>query len=116
MRSEENGRAVRFESIVFDFGNTLIPWGHEQGRRFLESLEGVFVEARGPQTDFVERACESRDRLIREGENGSLREVTCEEFVTDLCGGAPPAGLVDAVADQGPSLVRGAVRGPGRPP
>jgi len=92
---------VRFESIVLDFGNTILPWGHEQGRLFLESLEGVFADALGPQENFVERAHESRDRLIREGENGSLREVTCEEFVVDLCGGTPPSGLVDAIAQRG---------------
>jgi len=92
---------VRFESIVFDFGNTLVPWSHEQGRAFLAAMEVVFVEALGPQEDFVARAYESRDRLIREGENGSLREVTCEDFVTDLCGKTPPAGLVEAVAEQG---------------
>jgi len=91
---------VRIEGIVFDYGNTLVPWGHEQGIRFLQALEPAFTDALGPQANFVTRAQESRDRLIRAGEDGSMREVTCEEFVTDLCGGTPPAGLADAVAER----------------
>jgi FMN phosphatase YigB (HAD superfamily) len=94
-KGEDGG--VKFESIVFDFGNTLVPWGPAQGARFLHAMEEVFAQALGPQRDFVARAHETRDRLIREGENGSLREVTCEDFVTDLCGAAPPGGLVEAV-------------------
>ncbi|MHC4955247.1 MAG: HAD family hydrolase [Planctomycetota bacterium] len=89
---------MQIESIVFDFGNTLLPWGADQGTALLRAVEAAFTEVLGPQEGFLGRAHESRDRLIREGENGSMREVTCEEFVTDLFGAAPPDGLVDAVA------------------
>jgi len=92
---------MRFDAIIFDFGNTILPWGAAQGRALLAAIEGVFVGALGPQERFLERAHESRDRLIREREDGSLREVTCDEFVRDLCGGEAPAGLVDAVAEAG---------------
>jgi len=92
---------MQFDAIIFDFGNTIIPWGAEQGRALLAAIEGAFADALGPQEGFLGRAHEARDRLIREREDGSLREVTCEEFVRDLCAGEPPAGLIEATAEAG---------------
>jgi putative hydrolase of the HAD superfamily len=88
---------MRFDAVVFDVGNTLVPWTERENARMYEALRPVFEEALGPIPDFMERAYRARDLLIREREAGSMREVTMEEFAGAIAGGRAPAGLPERV-------------------
>jgi putative hydrolase of the HAD superfamily len=87
---------VEYDGILFDFGNTLVPWGDAESMRLLDAIAPLFEPAEG----FVARAAAARDALIREHEKTDLREATVEEFVTALCNGNSATGLVDAVSQR----------------
>jgi FMN phosphatase YigB (HAD superfamily) len=90
---------MRFDGVVFDLGNTLLPWGDDHTRALYEALRKAFESSLGPMPEFFERAFRARDALISEREATTLREVTVEEFVDEVCGGPAPAGLVEKVAE-----------------
>jgi putative hydrolase of the HAD superfamily len=89
---------VHIDAIVFDLGNTLVPWDEPETQALYEALREPFEEACGPLPDFIARARRARDTLITERENGNLREVTAEEFVEAVSDGRSTDALVDRVA------------------
>lgn len=86
---------MEFDAIIFDFGNTLVPWGERQAK----GLYAAVHEALGPVDDFDVKAARAHMGLVRERENGSMREVTCAEFVAAILGEEPPEERVIAVAE-----------------
>jgi HAD superfamily hydrolase (TIGR01549 family) len=87
---------VEFDAIIFDFGNTLVPWGQEQGH----GLYAAVREALPPIDDFFSKARQAHMGLVRERENGSMREVTCAEFVNKIMGAEQEPELIDHVAAE----------------
>jgi len=90
---------MRFDAVVFDLGNTLLPWGEAEAKTLYTALRDAFEASCGPMPDFFERAFRARDALIREREETTLREVTAQEFADAVSGGVAPADLVDAVVE-----------------
>lgn len=88
---------MRYDGIVFDLGNTLVPWGERETGALYRALQGAFETLCGPMPDFFERAIAARAELIEERANGSMREFEVGEFVERVCDGAPPPGLAEAV-------------------
>jgi FMN phosphatase YigB (HAD superfamily) len=86
---------VEFDAIILDFGNTLVPWGERQA----QGLYAAVHDALGPVEDFDAKAVRAHMGLVRERENGSMREVTCAEFVREILGEEPAEARVRAVAD-----------------
>jgi FMN phosphatase YigB (HAD superfamily) len=97
---------VQFDAIIFDFGNTLIPWGPQQGLALYHAVRDVL----DPIEDFDARARQAHMGLVRERENGSMAEVTCAEFVSAILGEPAPEELVKrAEAAAGAAFVELAV-------
>ena len=90
---------MRFDAVVFDLGNTLVPWRRQETVTLYTALQEAFESACGPMPDFFRTAAGVRDRLIAERENASMREITVEDLVCGICGGDAPDGLVDAVEE-----------------
>ena len=90
---------MRFDAVVFDLGNTLVPWRKQETFTLYTALQEAFETACGPMPDFFQTAAGVRDRLIAERENTSMREITVEDLVLGVCDGNAPDGLVDAVED-----------------
>ncbi len=90
---------MRFDSIVFDLGNTLLPWDERESAIFYGAMRETFEAAVGPMPDFFERGTAARDRLIAERKYTSMREVRVEEYVDAICDAPTPPGLADAVAE-----------------
>ncbi len=88
---------MRFDGVIFDFGNTLVPWTDQQTLALSEALRPPFQAALGPQPDFVEHAARVHRRLWAERAETTMREVTVAEWVEGICAGTPPTGLVDEV-------------------
>ncbi len=74
------------EAIVFDLGNTLVPFGTREVKILYSELEEAFKDELGPQPDFFMRANRVRDEMMREREDGECREITVEEFVDAVSG------------------------------
>ena len=89
---------MTFDAIVFDLGNTLVPWTARESTELYVALEGVFSRHCGAMPDFMERAAAARDRLIAHHQDTDMREVTIEEFAEAVCEGPRPDGLIDAIA------------------
>jgi FMN phosphatase YigB (HAD superfamily) len=87
---------VEFDAIIFDFGNTLVPWGKRQG----EALYAAVRDALPPVEDFFTKARAAHMGLVRERENGSMREVTCAEFVSEIMGSEQEPALIEHVAEK----------------
>jgi FMN phosphatase YigB (HAD superfamily) len=87
---------MRYDAIVFDLGNTLLPWGDEQTADLYEALARTLTDALGPVPDFQERARRLRD-AVGDRKYTTMREASVEEYVEIFCDGAAPAGLADAV-------------------
>jgi FMN phosphatase YigB (HAD superfamily) len=87
---------MRHDAIVFDLGNTLLPWGDEQSAALYAALGKTLTDALGPVSDFLERARRLRE-IVTERKYTTMREATVEEYVGIFCDGAAPAGLADAV-------------------
>jgi FMN phosphatase YigB (HAD superfamily) len=85
---------MRFDAIVFDLGNTLVPWGDAESAALLGAMRVPLERARGPIPDLPERTLRARDSLEA---RPTLREVTTAEFVEAVTGRAPAPPLVDAV-------------------
>jgi FMN phosphatase YigB (HAD superfamily) len=83
---------MRFDAIVFDLGNTLVPWGERETASLIAALASC-MDA-GP--DFARRAHEARTRQIRESES-TMREVTVRGWIEELLAGDAPVALVEAV-------------------
>ncbi|MHC4932385.1 MAG: HAD family hydrolase [Planctomycetota bacterium] len=90
---------MRFDAVVFDLGNTLLPWGEAEAKALYTALRDAFEASCGPMPDFFERAFRARDALIREREETTLREVTAREFADAVSGSVASAVLVDAVIE-----------------
>ena len=88
-----------FDAVVFDLGNTLLPWGEPQAKTLYTALRSAFEAFCGPMPDFFERAFSARDALIREREQTTLREVTPQEFADAVRGSVAPKELVEAVVE-----------------
>jgi len=84
---------VDYDGILFDFGNTLVPWGEAETERLFRALEPLFE----PGEDFCGRAIAARDALLASHERTDLRECTVDEFVAAMCNGDATPALVDAV-------------------
>ncbi|MEM8882600.1 MAG: HAD family hydrolase [Planctomycetota bacterium] len=91
---------MQFDAIIFDFGNTLVPWGPEQGRALYDAARRVLEAEAGPIEDFFTKARNAHMGLVREREDGSMREVTCAEFVAAIMGAEQPADLVEKVESE----------------
>ena len=89
---------MRFDGIVFDLGNTLVPWGEEHSVTLYGALEKTVSEAIGPVDDFVPRVLRLRDAAV-ERKYTTMRETSVKEFVDAFCEGSAPDGLADAVAE-----------------
>ena len=87
---------MRHDAIVFDLGNTLLPWGDEQNAALYTALGRTLTDALGPVPDFLERARRLRE-IVADRRYTTMREATVEEYVGIFLDGAAPAGLVDAV-------------------
>lgn len=84
---------MEFDAIIFDFGNTLIPWGQRQALGLYHAVRDVM----DPMDDFDARAREAHMGLVRQRENGSMAEVTCAEFVSAILGETASDELVRRV-------------------
>ena len=81
-----------FDAIILDFGNTLIPWTKKQGLALYHAVR----DALPPIEDFDAKARAAHMGLVRERENGSMKEVTAAEFVGAILQSDPPPELVEA--------------------
>ncbi len=87
------------DAIIFDLGNTLVPFGDREIRILYEALERVFARELGPMESFFDRANSARDSMMREREDGSMREITVEEFAHEVSGGRATPRLLDGVRE-----------------
>lgn len=87
---------MRHDAIVFDLGNTLLPWGEQESETLYAALARTLTDALGPVPDFLERARRLRD-AVGGRKYTTMREATVEEYVEIFCDGDAPAGLADAV-------------------
>jgi FMN phosphatase YigB (HAD superfamily) len=71
-----------------------VPWAKPQERAIYAAVH----EALGPVDDFDRKVRRAHMGLVRERENGSMREVTCAEFVAAILGAEQPPERVEAVA------------------
>ena len=89
-------RLEGIEAIVFDLGNTLVPFAEPELKVLYAQLEHAFRAELGPETDFYARANRIRNEMIREREADSMREITIEEFCGAVCGRPASAQLIAA--------------------
>ena len=75
------------DAIVFDLGNTLVPFGAREIKLLYAELEEAFAVELGPQQEFFERATRTYRAMQREREGGECRELTVEEFVDAMSDG-----------------------------
>ena len=87
------------DAIIFDLGNTLVPFGGREIRILYEALERVFARELGPMESFHDRANSVRNSMMREREDGSMREITIEEFAHEVSGGRATPRLRDGVRE-----------------
>jgi len=88
---------MRFDAIVLDLGNTLLPFGEREDRAFYGALEKTLTAAIGPMPDFAERARRAKSTLHLERLRTTMREVTVAELLLCLLDAPPPPGLAEAV-------------------
>jgi FMN phosphatase YigB (HAD superfamily) len=86
---------MRFDAIVLDVGNTLVPWGDREGAALFAALERTLADALGPRPDFAARAEHARQSLDRK--RTTMREATVEEILACFLEAPPPAGLAATV-------------------
>ena len=98
MKRQRTICVVDYDAIVFDLGNTLVPWGEPQSRALYGALERTVTAALGPQPDFLARVLQLRDAVLAR-KHGTMRETSVAEFVGAFCGGTVPDGLAGAVAE-----------------
>ncbi|MHC4973537.1 MAG: HAD family hydrolase [Planctomycetota bacterium] len=87
---------MHHDAIVFDLGNTLLPWGDQHSEALYSALAQTLTDALGPVPDFLERAQRLRD-AVGGRKYTTMREATVDEYVDIFCDGAAPTGLADAV-------------------
>jgi len=102
---------MRYDAIVFDLGNTLLPWGDAENLAVFRALEETVTRALGPVDGFRERVLALRERVAARRYT-TMEEATVAEFVEAFTGGGAPAGLVDAVAETVETAFLGAARIP----
>jgi FMN phosphatase YigB (HAD superfamily) len=88
---------MRFDAIVLDLGNTLLPWGERESRALYAALERTLAAAVGPLPDFAARAQRVRDTLYAERLKTTMREVTVPELLGHFLDRPPPAELAAEV-------------------
>ena len=92
-------RLSGIDAIIFDLGNTLVPFGDREIRILYRALERVFAQELGPMQSFLDRTNSIRDAMMREREDSSMREITVEEFAHEVSGGCVTPCLLDGVSD-----------------
>lgn len=86
---------MRFDAIVLDLGNTLLPWGDRENTALYARLGHTLAGALGPLPDFATRARSARETLDRK--RTTMREVTVPELLGHFLDDPPPAGLAGTV-------------------
>ena len=87
---------MRQDAIVFDLGNTLLPWGDTESAALYTALARTLADALGPRPDFSKRAQRLRE-VVGDRKYTTMREATVEEYVEIFLGGPAKPDLVDAV-------------------
>jgi len=103
---------MRFDAIVLDLGNTLLPWGERENAALTTTLERTLAEALGPRPDFAARVGRARKELDRK--RTTMREATVEEFLACFLEAPPPAGLAATVEREVGRAFLGTCRIPDR--
>jgi FMN phosphatase YigB (HAD superfamily) len=85
----------RYDAIVLDLGNTLLPWGERESALLYERLGRTLLEALGPIPDFAARARHARTSLDRK--RTTMREATVAELLACFLDGPAPPGLAETV-------------------
>jgi FMN phosphatase YigB (HAD superfamily) len=88
---------MRFDAIVLDLGNTLLPFGEREDRAFYGELRATLASEIGPMPDFEERARRAKQKLHFERRRTTMREVTVEELLACFFDAPPPEGLPETV-------------------
>jgi len=88
---------MRFDAIVLDLGNTLLPFGDREDRAFYGELQRTLTGAIGPMPDFADRARRAKQRLHFERRRTTMREVTVAELLECFLDAPPPPGLPETV-------------------
>jgi FMN phosphatase YigB (HAD superfamily) len=88
---------MRYDAIVLDLGNTLLPFGEREDRAFYGTLERTLAGALGPMPDFADRARRAKAKLHFERRRTTMREVTVAELLECFLDSPPPAGLAGTV-------------------
>ncbi len=86
---------TRYDAIVLDLGNTLLPWGDRESAALYERLATTLLRELGPLPDFAARAQHARTTLDRK--RTTMREATIGELLACFLDGAPPPGLAETV-------------------
>jgi FMN phosphatase YigB (HAD superfamily) len=89
---------MRFDAIVLDCGNTLVPIGEEHDTALFREIGRTIARVHGPVPDFAARAKTLRDGLQNDRLFGSMRELTVAELTDAFFEGGAPDGIDDAVA------------------
>lgn len=88
---------MRFDAVVLDLGNTLLPFGDREDREFYGVLERTLTDAIGPMPDFADRARRAKSTLHFERRRTTMREVTVAELLECFLDAPPPEGLAETV-------------------
>jgi FMN phosphatase YigB (HAD superfamily) len=86
---------MRFDAVVLDLGNTLLPWGDRESAALYQRLERTLREAAGPLPDFTARAHRARTELDRK--RTTMREATVAELLDCFLDRPAPPGLAETV-------------------
>jgi FMN phosphatase YigB (HAD superfamily) len=97
MHAQRTIGGMRYDAIVLDLGNTLLPFGEREDRAFYGALQRALTDALGPMPDFAERGRRAKSKLHFERRRTTMREVTVAELLECFLDGAPPPGLADSV-------------------
>jgi len=89
---------MRYDAILFDLFDTLLPWGPERSAAVYGAIEGAFAAAGRRIDDFATRADAVRNELVAERDASDLREISLADFVVRLFGDEGATELADRAA------------------
>jgi putative hydrolase of the HAD superfamily len=89
---------MRFDLVVLDLGNTLLPWGERESIELYGRLGRTLKEHLGPIPDFAARAQHARTSLDRR--RTTMREATVEELLQCFLDAPLPPGLAETVEHE----------------